>query len=434
MIKAISIIGLFGYKEINIIFNHDITILTGLNGSGKTTVLNIINDISTGNYYNLYNYKFSSINVKFADKSEIIAKYNIETNKDKPTISMFLKKGRKQVPIIIENFDEIAEKIPSDIWSEIDEDIEELVQINPRAWKDIYTGERYTRSEILQKFAYRDSLLKKYIITNNLLQGLMPDVCKYIGTNRLIRFENIKTRYRELERKMVSSIDLIAKNIKEEIVNESSKYISYSQNIDSTYPFRLIEKSKKTSDLSKINNTINDLDLLIERLFDVGLIENKSKKTFKVKNTISDFELRALNLYYNDQLEKFNYLLPLEKKLKIFKDKITAKLQNSKSIEFSKDFGFKIYSLVPTSVEIPVNTLSSGEQHEIIMLYDLLFSKENVKLFLIDEPEISLHLDWQREYIADLMEILGSNSNMQIVIATHAPAIIGNYLNKCVEI
>ena len=169
-------------------------------------------------------------------------------------------------------------------------------------------------------------------------------------------------------------------------------------------------------------------------MFDVGLIENKSKKTFKVKNTISDFELRALNLYYNDQLEKFNYLLPLEKKLKIFKDKITAKLQNSKSIEFSKDFGFKIYSLVPTSVEIPVNTLSSGEQHEIIMLYDLLFSKENVKLFLIDEPEISLHLDWQREYIADLMEILGSNSNMQIVIATHAPAIIGNYLNKCVEI
>ena len=57
-----------------------------------------------------------------------------------------------------------------------------------------------------------------------------------------------------------------------------------------------------------------------------------------------------------------------------------------------------------------------------------------IQVFLIDEPEISLHLDWQREYIADLSSILGTKKDMQIVIATHAPAIIGDHLDKCVDL
>lgn len=434
MIKAININGLFGHKDISIIFNEDITILTGPNGSGKTTVLSIINDIVTGNYYNLNNYKFSSIKAILGNKHEIHAINDEKVEEGLSPLKIYLKKGRNRMLVTLENFNEVADSIPPSVWMEVDEDIEELSQINSRTWRDIYTGEKYTRSEIIQKFAHRDSALKSYIVSNKLMKGLRPDVCKFIGINRLINFETVRSRLRDYERKVVSSIELIAMKIREEIINESSKYMSYSQAIDSSYPFRLIEKTNKISDVEKINITINELDSLIEKLFDVGLIDSKNKKSFKLKPTISEFELRALNLYYNDQLEKFNYLLPLEKKLRLLKAKITSKLKNDKAIEFSKDYGFKIFSLKSSGKEIPVNTLSSGEQHEIIMLYDLLFSQENVKLFLIDEPEISLHLDWQREYIEDLTGILGSKLDMQIVIATHAPAIIGNNLNKCVGI
>jgi len=44
---------------------------------------------------------------------------------------------------------------------------------------------------------------------------------------------------------------------------------------------------------------------------------------------------------------------------------------------------------------------------------------------LIDEPEISLHVVWQLEFMADLLRIQAAN-NFQCVIATHSPQIIQN--------
>jgi predicted ATPase len=432
MIQRLVINKLFGIKDVKLKFNKDISILTGTNGSGKTTILNIINDIATSNYYNLSNYSFKKLTVTYDDETEVVATNSIVAGNT--SLKVFLIKGNEKIEINLVDFNEIVEAIPISIWGTVEDDIGELEQINARTWRDIYTSERFSRSEIIKNYVNKATTLKNYIMANNLFKGLMPDVCKYIGINRLIRFENIRNRYREQERKVVNSIDLIAKQIKEEIINELAKYMSYSQNIDSSYPVRLIGKGNSNLDIEQLNNIINELDKLIEGLFNVGLIDSPKKKSLNVRDSFNEFEMRALFLYYKDLLEKFKYLLPLEEKLRIFKTKIDSKLKDKKTIEYSKEFGFKIFTKDKIKKEIPLNTLSSGEQHEIIMLYDLLFCPEEVKLYLIDEPEISLHLDWQREYLIDLFDIVNSKKNMQIIIATHAPAIIGDYLKKCLEI
>ena len=51
----------------------------------------------------------------------------------------------------------------------------------------------------------------------------------------------------------------------------------------------------------------------------------------------------------------------------------------------------------------------------------------------MDEPEISLHLSWQKKIINDLIEILKLNP-MDVVIATHSPAVIGNRWDLTVEL
>ena len=77
--------------------------------------------------------------------------------------------------------------------------------------------------------------------------------------------------------------------------------------------------------------------------------------------------------------------------------------------------------------------LSSGEQHEVILLYDLIFKTSSDTLVLIDEPEISLHIDWQLSFLSDL-ESITELTNPQFIIATHSPSIIGNRIDLSQEI
>jgi predicted ATP-dependent endonuclease of OLD family len=56
------------------------------------------------------------------------------------------------------------------------------------------------------------------------------------------------------------------------------------------------------------------------------------------------------------------------------------------------------------------------------MLYKLIFETPENSLVLIDEPEISLHVVWQLEFMADLLEVQAAN-RFQSIIATHSPQI-----------
>ena len=74
---------------------------------------------------------------------------------------------------------------------------------------------------------------------------------------------------------------------------------------------------------------------------------------------------------------------------------------------------------------LPLHSLSSGEQHELVLHYDLLFKTRPNTVVLIDEPEISLHVAWQKNFLSDLMEIVRI-SGFDAVVATHSPYIVGD--------
>ena len=67
--------------------------------------------------------------------------------------------------------------------------------------------------------------------------------------------------------------------------------------------------------------------------------------------------------------------------------------------------------------------LSSGEQHELVLIYGLLFIVEEGSIILIDEPELSLHVTWQKNFITDIQKIQ-ELKKLRVVIATHSPQII----------
>jgi predicted ATP-binding protein involved in virulence len=77
--------------------------------------------------------------------------------------------------------------------------------------------------------------------------------------------------------------------------------------------------------------------------------------------------------------------------------------------------------------------LSSGEQHELVILYELLFRVSKNSIILIDEPEISLHVAWQDEFLKDLGQ-MAELSQFNALVATHSPQIISDRWDLTVEL
>jgi predicted ATP-binding protein involved in virulence len=82
---------------------------------------------------------------------------------------------------------------------------------------------------------------------------------------------------------------------------------------------------------------------------------------------------------------------------------------------------------------LPVTSLSSGEQHELVLLYELLFKVNPDSLILIDEPELSLHIAWQQQFLQDLQKIT-QLASFDVLIATHSPQIIHDRWDLTVEL
>ena len=74
---------------------------------------------------------------------------------------------------------------------------------------------------------------------------------------------------------------------------------------------------------------------------------------------------------------------------------------------------------------IILSDLSSGEQEILVLFYKLIFESD-VNLLLIDEPEISLHIAWQKELMENLKSVVNLKKNIQVIIATHSPQIISH--------
>ncbi|MFV7666799.1 AAA family ATPase [Shewanella algae] len=128
------------------------------------------------------------------------------------------------------------------------------------------------------------------------------------------------------------------------------------------------------------------------------------------QNMIDELEVEKLILSsINLLVEKFNSYLIGEKKLFV----------NSREVYVEID-----------GEQHSVNELSSGERHILTFLALVLFEGQKRHFLIIDEPEISLNIKWQRDLMAIFSELL---PNTQIVVASHSPALAKrnpDYLSK----
>lgn len=106
----------------------------------------------------------------------------------------------------------------------------------------------------------------------------------------------------------------------------------------------------------------------------------------------------------------------------------------NKRLELSPYFGVRFKAEDDISSILSFDQLSSGERHVLLMNYDILFEVADDSLVLIDEPELSFHLEWQGQFMTNLEELEGVRRDLQYIVCTHSPEMFNYVWDMAVDL
>jgi predicted ATP-binding protein involved in virulence len=227
-----------------------------------------------------------------------------------------------------------------------------------------------------------------------------------------------------------STVEVYAEELSAQMHQILAAYATKSQELDRTFPARLLSQIK-TEPLTteELRKRMAGLEQKRSMLMQLGFLEPEQGLEQASAQAI-EAKRDVLSVYVDDVESKLAVFDEMASKIQLFTRIINGRFL-LKRLETHRDQGFFFTSA--TGARLKPSDLSSGEQHELILFYELLFKLEKNALILIDEPEISLHVAWQEKFLGDLMEVV-KLSEIDVVVATHSPEIIGEHWDLTVEL
>lgn len=304
-IKKIKIASLYGSLDFIWEFDEAVNILAGINGSYKTTLLNIIRQMTN---HDELSYPVSSIEAEYSEGIKLFYTRKISDVQS-------LLANRETNSVIVETLEKEHPEWLSDEGMR-------NVQLNIVSYREEKNGQRLEQAD----------------------------------------YEKVK------KIDFVSTFDVASSKDKESVLNAELR------KLQERYAFYLSDLSKQVSDL------------------------------FKQSGSVSRKQVEVINQHRDEFIEIVN---------EAFKDTGKTLSEDDSNLSFVKDNG----------QSIPLFNLSAGEKQLLIILLTVLLEKRQEFILIMDEPEISMHIDMQYTLIDNLQRL---NPNIQIIISTHSPAIFGS--------
>ncbi len=440
---SFSVKGLFSSFSYTIELNQKegVTIITAPNGYGKTAILRLINAFFTKNWLVMGMIEFEEVVFSFTDNISIgITQIQKKEDKFGLIFKALHDNNCEDFEFLFNSY--TPEDFPISL---IDEVLPHLDRIGPRRWLDMNKNEALTFDELwdqegknliklMQLYGYTDKIYSKSKYTNvpPWLDNIIGFIeCRFIETQRLLDISPIKNHPHRSRRavKPISVVEMYAEELKNTLQQDLAKFTTTSQELDRTFPNRVITPVKSEILVSDLQEQMNKLETKRKELIAVGILDTSEGYLPIPIEKADESTLNILKIYVDDNMTKLNVFDELYKKVAMFLDIVNRKFESSrapgavKKVKCNKDYGLVVESDPDKNVDL--SSLSSGEQHELVLFYDIIFKMGKNTLLLIDEPELSLHVSWQKKFVPDLLEIIATN-DMRVLLATHSPQIIND--------
>lgn len=436
MLRRIDINKLYFMYTYSIDFTKNdsqIQIITSPNGYGKTSILEIIDSIINGRFVYFYTFDFESLAFEFNNGDIISVKMiftdgNIETgqdmsdNREKKVVFTYKNSGKSSefsFELNKKNVEKEVFRITGNSLLSKNPYSDEFIDF-VRENQFVYEGMALNTSDFMQ--------FKLLLQRNNAL---------FINSQRLNTQENkndsqiivsgkgFPMAIGNRQIKKITSINKIINSIRDKLAKAQNNYLIQSQNLDIKLVEEIFTTSKTPYSEVAYEKKKAALENKLLELIPYGLAEKFDIRPYdESKNEI-------LTAYIDSIEKKLSIYDDLIERIKLFNEILKEKDLVNKSLAFDIKIGLKITTRMNRILS--PNRLSSGEQNQIILLYYLIFEVSDNSLVLIDEPENSLHVMWQKQFIDDLLKITATK-NIQVIVATHSPQIIGSRWNECYDL
>lgn len=410
-IKKVYIKNILSYNDEMVELNNDLNIFVGANGSGKSNFMNII--IYLLKRFCFRNYEVSNIN---GIERAGIKRYSIRqknplygSSEDYFLQKHKLKQNEESLIDLTISFEKKDIDNLYDIKSQKDivcHFLDKAID-NVQFMDDIYAVDKNKVKEIFD------------VKENDLSIG--DELCLRIReSDNGWKIENDSEKYYVYMKYFSLIIDILnIINVKHNIKNPFVFFEAYRNNSSETTKVGITESNNQGytnlqswQNLLSLNYSIgtNSTYIMLATKKYGKLMRNEIEKENGLQRFYDSDEYKMLEKYF----EKFEYNI----KLKCISP---------------EDNIYQFY-LLKDSLEIEIDTISSGEREIINFIFGLFLEKLNDGIIIIDEPELHLHPNWQKKLIQILKEET-ENKNIQILFVTHSSSFITyNILNNIYRI
>lgn len=441
-IKNIKVKKLFGFLNKDLNFYEDMTLLVGINGAGKTSLLNLINWVLTPSINNLCatnfekvtltidfkgkEYKLVCTNNKKEFKYEIITdnhefhplkvniRHNYNNNNLDEVVELYSNLGPDEEEVLTWQFIQELPKptiigLDRSLYTETSDSIyidDSKIRNKSSLRQNLIPKSPSIRVKELLNKEYRINKNKILNLTNNLKNQIMLSAFEAgVDGNSLINEKSYKIH--------LNQISVTKKRVKDYFENFEKNSFDSNQLLIIDKYFDNLENITK-----KYENSSDNITRIL-----YNLNANQFSKTIKLLREFEKFEKETNNALHkiNTFLETINLFFKDSNKILVFKE------ETSEIFFHTTDFNGNLITKFND-----IKFLSSGEEQILVLFAYIAFSEMKNKIFIIDEPELSLHLRWQESFISQLEKVLDENN--QIILATHSPILVGNKKDKAVVI
>jgi ABC-type ATPase involved in cell division len=201
--------------------------------------------------------------------------------------------------------------------------------------------------------------------------------------------------------------------------------------LDGTFPRRVLSQTPPGPEVTDelIRERYLEQTQLRETLNEISVLDDQDDLPLP-GGKLEPWQRRVLWIYLEDSERKLLTFRDLLDRITLLREIVNSRFLN-KTLIVDRDKGFRFETKL--GQQLDPTQLSSGEQNELVLVYNLLFKVSEGSVVLIDEPEISLHIAWQQKFLEDVQRI-SQISHLRFIIATHSPQIVHKWWSRAVAL
>lgn len=441
-----------GYLDFEVEFNRRLSFLTGINGSGKTTVLNCVQSLIAPDLSALQSLNYEVIRLNFIDDAGQHAYIEAEQSNSEIFISASNNSSSfryaryvpeptlptsRQVDGEMEHFRDLMAtsrnhpvmafiyNLPTPMFLGLDRRARLAAEErrpgtlyrarNLTHWRPTRStmGTSLNEAEDIVVDAYRDAQISSGRVGEELQRQLILNLITPSQEN-LADFSVPKDSEKKTLARVQGDLDLFPKIFRLPSADVNKRVAPFLRQLQDVVS-RIPHDADPESYFKEHNKTPPYFDSLISW--------NSSKSQLKKMAVISQVVSS-----YNEKIS--SAMRPFE----TYKSLVNEFLKDSgKHIDIGDDGRSISVKIKGVKGKSSLSALSSGEAQIFVILTNLSFrnTPQKANVFIIDEPELSLHLRWQEMFVDSVMS---ANSSTQFIMATHSPSIVLERTADCIDV